>query len=65
VLSDALEHGGTTLRDYVGGDGTPGYFRQALNVYERDGEPCRACGAAIKRKVQGQRATYWCPRCQR
>jgi formamidopyrimidine-DNA glycosylase len=65
VLNDALEHGGTTLRDYVGGDGSPGYFRQALNVYEREGEPCRACGATIKRKVQGQRATYWCPRCQR
>jgi formamidopyrimidine-DNA glycosylase len=65
VLNDALEEGGTTLRNYVDGDGNPGYFRQSLNVYERDGEACKRCGTAIKRRVQGQRATYFCPRCQR
>jgi formamidopyrimidine-DNA glycosylase len=65
VLMDALEEGGTTLRNYVDGDGNPGYFRQSLNVHERDGEPCRRCGTKIHRRVQGQRATYFCPRCQR
>ena len=43
VLERAIAHGGTTLRDYVGADGTPGYFRQKLFVYERAGEPCRVC----------------------
>ena len=65
VLKDAIEEGGTTLRNFVGGDGKPGYFRTSLRVYERDGLPCIACGAAIERRVQGQRATYYCPRCQR
>jgi formamidopyrimidine-DNA glycosylase len=65
VLMDALEEGGTTLRNYVDGDGNPGYFRLSLRVYERDGEPCKRCGTTIRRRVQGQRATYFCPRCQR
>jgi formamidopyrimidine-DNA glycosylase len=65
VLEDALEEGGTTLRNYVGGDGAPGYFRRSLRVYERDGQPCVTCGAPIKRRVLGQRATYFCPTCQR
>jgi formamidopyrimidine-DNA glycosylase len=65
VLGDAIADGGTTLRDYVGGNGEPGYFRVSLRVYEREGEPCRACGTPIKRRVLGQRATYYCPRCQR
>jgi formamidopyrimidine-DNA glycosylase len=65
VLEDALRSGGTTLRDFVGGDGRPGYFRQSLAVYERAGEPCRRCGRTIARRVIGQRATYHCPACQR
>lgn len=65
VLSAAIESGGTTLRDFVGGDGRPGYFRQSLTVYERDDAPCRRCGTPIRRIVLGQRATYYCPRCQR
>jgi formamidopyrimidine-DNA glycosylase len=65
VLRDAIEEGGTTLRNFVGGDGKPGYFRGALRVYERDGSPCVNCGTRIERRVQGQRATYYCPRCQR
>ncbi len=64
VLTMAVEVGGTTLRDYVGVNGDPGYFRQKLNVYERAGAPCRSCGTLIRTAVQGQRATYWCPRCQ-
>jgi formamidopyrimidine-DNA glycosylase len=64
VLEDALRSGGTTLRDFVGGDGRPGYFRQSLAVYEREGEPCLRSGHAIKRRVIGQRASYYCPGCQ-
>lgn len=64
VLAKAIEVGGTTLRDYVGADGNPGYFRQKLFVYERIGEPCRRCSTLVRQRVQGQRSTYWCPACQ-
>jgi formamidopyrimidine-DNA glycosylase len=64
VLEEAIRQGGTTLRDYVSADGTPGYFRQKLFVYERAGEPCRRCGTTIRRIAQGQRSTYFCPTCQ-
>jgi len=53
------------LRDYVSADGTPGYFRQQLYVYERDGQPCRRCGTPIRKLAQGQRSTYFCPACQK
>lgn len=65
VLSRAIAAGGTTLRDYVGTDGTPGQFRQKLYVYERDGKPCRVCGGAIRHLVQQGRSSYYCPACQR
>jgi len=66
TLADALEAGGTTLRDYVGAGGEPGsYFDIHAAVYEREGQPCRVCGTPIRRLVQGQRATYYCPRCQK
>jgi formamidopyrimidine-DNA glycosylase len=65
VLQLAIRAGGTTLRDYVGVDGSPGYFRQRLYVYERAGKPCRRCGTAIRAVTQGQRSTYYCPICQR
>jgi len=65
VLGEAIHQGGTTLRDYVRADGTPGYFRQELFVYERTGQPCRTCGSPIRQVVQGQRSTYFCPACQR
>jgi len=66
TLADALASGGSTLRDYVGATGEPGaYFEIHAAVYEREAQPCRACGAPIRRIVQGQRATYYCPRCQR
>ena len=64
VLSAAIKIGGTTLRDYVNAEGTPGYFRQKLFVYEREGLPCRVCKTPIKQFAQGQRSTYWCPGCQ-
>jgi formamidopyrimidine-DNA glycosylase len=65
VLAEAIEIGGTTLRDYVNAEGTPGYFRQKLFVYERAGESCRVCKTRIKQFTQGQRSTYWCSVCQR
>ena len=65
VLHAALAKGGTTLRDFVGGDGAPGYFRLELNVYARAGEPCRNCRGSIRQIRQGQRSTYYCPHCQR
>ncbi|BCX49769.1 formamidopyrimidine-DNA glycosylase [Haloferula helveola] len=65
VLAASIEQGGTTLRDFVNSDGQPGYFRQRLFVYGRAEEPCRSCSTPIRHAVLGQRATYWCPVCQR
>ncbi|WP_252109493.1 MULTISPECIES: bifunctional DNA-formamidopyrimidine glycosylase/DNA-(apurinic or apyrimidinic site) lyase [unclassified Halomonas] len=65
VLAAAITKGGTTLRDFVSGQGEPGYFAQQLNVYGRQGEPCRRCGQSLKRIVLGQRASVFCPGCQR
>lgn len=65
VLTEAIEIGGTTLRDYVNAEGTPGYFAQQLFVYERSKQPCRVCKSLIKQFTQGQRSTYWCGVCQR
>jgi formamidopyrimidine-DNA glycosylase len=65
VLAEAIDIGGTTLRDYVNAEGIPGYFRQKLFVYERDGQPCRVCRTAVKQFTQGQRSTYWCATCQK
>jgi formamidopyrimidine-DNA glycosylase len=64
VLRLAIRSGGTTLRDYLGADGAPGYFRQRLYVYERAGKPCRRCHTRVRALTQGQRSTYYCPRCQ-
>jgi formamidopyrimidine-DNA glycosylase len=65
VLAMAIRVGGTTLRDYVGADGQPGYFRQKLYVYERNSEPCRTCRTPVRQLTQGQRSTYYCPTCQK
>jgi formamidopyrimidine-DNA glycosylase len=65
VLRAAIRAGGTTLRDYVGVDGAPGYFSQKLFVYERDGQACRVCATAIRHLKQGQRSSYYCPICQK
>lgn len=64
TLTEAIAAGGSTLRDFVGGDGQPGYFQQNCFVYGRDDLPCLICGCGVKRAVIGQRATYWCPACQ-
>ena len=65
VLAEAIEAGGTTLRDFTRSDGQPGYFRQSLAVYGRAGEPCPVCGQEIRATRHGQRSTCYCPRCQR
>lgn len=65
VLRAAIAAGGSTLRDFVGGDGRPGYFQQQYFVYGRDGEPCRICATPVQRLVTAQRASFLCPRCQR
>ena len=65
TLSDAICAGGSTLRNFVGSDGVPGYFQQQSFVYGRAGEPCRVCGAPIRVIRQGLRSTFYCPQCQR
>ncbi len=65
VLTSAIEQGGTTLRDFVGGDGKPGYFAQRLYVYGRENKPCKRCGKILKKSTLGQRTTVYCVACQR
>lgn len=65
VLNDAIGAGGSTLRDFYSTAGEEGYFMLDAAVYERAGEPCRLCGTRVRRLVQGQRASYYCPSCQR
>jgi len=64
TLAEAIARGGTTLRDFVGSDGSSGYFQLDCLVYDRAGEPCRVCGTPIRQIVQGQRSTFYCPHCQ-
>jgi formamidopyrimidine-DNA glycosylase len=65
TLAAAIERGGSTLRDFVGSDGSSGYFQLECFVYDRAGEPCRVCSKPIRQIVQGQRSTYYCAHCQR
>ena len=65
TLRAAIKAGGSSLRDFVGSDGEAGYFQNRTLVYDRGGMPCRKCRAPIRRIVQGARATYFCPACQR
>ena len=65
TLEAAIRAGGSTLRDFVGGDGQAGYFQDEHLVYGRGGEPCVTCGTPIKEIRQGARATFYCPVCQR
>lgn len=65
ILAGAIEQGGTTLRDFVGGDGKPGYFAQQLLVYGRGGQLCKQCKGKLKEIRQNNRATVFCTVCQR
>jgi len=65
VLRKAIKAGGTTLQDFAKVDGKPGYFSQELSVYGRENENCHNCNGKIKRIVQNQRSTFYCPKCQK
>ncbi len=65
TLTEAIEKGGSTLRDFINSDGKPGYFQQHYWVYGRGGEPCRKCGKPIRQIRQGQRSSFYCGSCQK
>jgi formamidopyrimidine-DNA glycosylase len=65
VLARAVAAGGSTLRDFSNAHGEAGYFQLEAMVYDRAGRPCRVCGTGVKCIRQGQRATYFCPNCQK
>lgn len=64
VLTQAIQVGGTTLRDFVREDGAPGYFANQLNVYSKKGQPCVVCKTPIQMRVLGQRSSFFCTQCQ-
>ena len=64
VIDEAIQAGGSTLRDFASPDGELGYFSKTFAVYDREGKPC-GCGGTVKRFVQGGRSTFYCPACQR
>ena len=64
VLRDAIKAGGSSLKDFTGADGKPGYFQQTLNVYGRKDEPCVVCERKLKQITIGQRSTVFCSVCQ-
>ncbi len=65
VLTEAIEAGGSSLKDYRQTDGELGYFQHRFQVYDRAGQPCVICGAPIERLVQSGRSSFYCPNCQR
>lgn len=67
VIGEAIEAGGSTLRDYAQADGELGYFQHSFQVYDQEGAPCHTpgCGRAIRRLVQSGRSTFYCPSCQK
>jgi formamidopyrimidine-DNA glycosylase len=65
VLTEAIAAGGSSISDYVDGQGRKGFFQMAHRVYQRTGEPCAACGTAIRRILVAQRSSHFCPRCQK
>ncbi len=65
VLTEAIAAGGSSLRDFAGSDGAPGYFQHKFSVYGRAGEPCLACGAPVRRFVQSGRSSFACHQCQK
>ena len=65
VLQEAIAAGGSSISDYVGAEGEPGFFQMEHRVYGREGEPCLNCGAAIKRIVIAGRSSHYCPHCQK
>ena len=64
VLAEAIEAGGSSIRDFVHADGKPGYFAHHFAVYGREGRPCPNCGEPVRRLVQAGRSSFYCPSCQ-
>jgi formamidopyrimidine-DNA glycosylase len=64
VLNEAIEAGGSSLKDFISPNGELGYFSKSFAVYDREGQPC-SCGGVVRRIVQGGRSTFYCPKCQR
>jgi formamidopyrimidine-DNA glycosylase len=65
VIAEAIAAGGSSISDFAATDGGLGYFQHRFDVYDREGEPCKSCGAPVKRIVQSGRSTFYCPTCQR
>jgi len=65
VLTEAIEAGGSSLRDYRQADGELGYFQHTFRTYDREGQPCTTCATPIQRIVQSGRSSFFCPQCQR
>ena len=65
VIAEAIEAGGSSISDFASASGELGYFQHRFAVYDREGQPCPACGITIKRLVQSGRSTFYCPSCQR
>jgi formamidopyrimidine-DNA glycosylase len=64
VLREAIRHRGSSISDYLDGEGQPGGFQERFRVYDREGEPCRVCKTAIQREIRGGRSAFFCPSCQ-
>ena len=65
MLRNAIGAGGSSIRDYRDGRGTPGGFQRQIQVYGKAGTPCVTCGTRVRRLLVAQRSTHFCPRCQR
>jgi formamidopyrimidine-DNA glycosylase len=65
VLREAIRHRGSSISDYLDGEGQPGSFQGRFRVYDREGEPCQVCAALIRRETRGGRSAFFCPTCQR
>lgn len=65
VLREAIRHRGSSISDYLDGEGQPGNFQERFRVYGREGEPCRKCATLVRREMRGGRSAFYCPICQR
>ena len=65
IIAEAIAAGGSSISDFASTDGSLGYFQHGFDVYDREGEPCKTCGAQIKRLMQSGRSSFYCSSCQR
>jgi formamidopyrimidine-DNA glycosylase len=65
VLARAVREGGSSLRDFQSPEGVNGHYQHEAHVYGRAGQPCRVCGHAVRMIRQGQRSSFYCPKCQK